>query len=49
MPGDDGPSNVVWRLQYADDYQRTDEGWRFRRREADHRHIESRPVAKVRE
>jgi ketosteroid isomerase-like protein len=49
MVGADGPSDVVWRLRYADDYRRTPDGWRFARRELTIDMIETRPVTNVRE
>jgi ketosteroid isomerase-like protein len=49
LAGDTGTQDVVWRLRYADDYRRTDEGWRFVRRELTIDLIEARDVARVRE
>jgi ketosteroid isomerase-like protein len=48
MTAADGPSDVVWRLRYGDDYRRTDDGWRFARRELTIDLIETRDVARVR-
>ena len=41
-------TDVVWHLRYDDDYQLSEEGWRFRRRALTINAIEIRPVRRVR-
>ena len=41
-------TDVVWHLRYDDDYQLSEEGWRFRRRALTINAIETRPVRRVR-
>ncbi len=45
---DDGPSDLVWHLRYADSYRRHDGAWRIARREVRIDWIETRPVRRVR-
>ena len=45
---DEKITDVVWHLRYADDYQRTDAGWRFTHRVLTIDAIETRPVRRLR-
>lgn len=44
----EGMSDVVWHLRYDDEYQRIEDGWRFRRRALTVNAVETHPVRRVR-
>ncbi len=44
----DALTDVVWHLRYDDEYQLTEDGWRFRRRALTVNAVETRPVRRVR-
>lgn len=44
----DQMTDLLWRLRYADEYERTPDGWRIARRALTIDVVESRPVATIR-
>ncbi|MCX8562190.1 nuclear transport factor 2 family protein [Mycolicibacterium mucogenicum] len=46
---DSGVTDLVWHLRYDDEYARTGDGWRIRRRALTINAIETRPIRRLRD